>query len=170
MTDATWRKWRDERQINAVLIAYCRLLDVMDLESLSQLFTEDCFVDYGPDPRLQSSGADALAKSLQRMWRWTNTSHHLSNVYIEFDGRDAADVQSYVHAWHKRADGTTATILGQYVDRFVRRGDRWLIARRRMLMNGCDESFTVDINRLQRMQAPEEWVAPDIDGPRPPHG
>ncbi|MBT8078092.1 MAG: nuclear transport factor 2 family protein [Gammaproteobacteria bacterium] len=169
MTDAALRRLLDERAINAVLIDYCRLLDVMDLDSLSSLFTADCFVDYGPDPQLQSSGAAALAESLQRMWRWTKTSHHLSNVSITFDGDDCADVQSYVYAWHKRADGTVATILGQYIDRFLRCDDRWLIARRRMLMNGCNENFTVDINRLERNKAPDDWVAPDIDRSRRAH-
>ena len=103
------------------------------------------------------------------MWRWKHTSHHLSNIQINFDGSDSADVRSYVYAWHKRADGTIATILGQYVDRFLRSGERWLIARRRMLMNGCDENFTVNINRLDRAQAPDDWIAPDIDAPQQQH-
>jgi len=133
------------------------------LPSLAALFTSDCTVDYGPDERLQSNSAVALEKSLERMWRWSRTSHHLSNVQIEFDN-DGAVANSYVHAWHERADGSTATILGQYHDRFVRVDSNWRIAERRMVMNGCDAGFTVNINRCERKPPPDDWVAPDLDG------
>ena len=154
----------DRQEITDVLIEYCRALDRMDLPRLAALFTDDCMVDYGPDERLQSRGATALAKSLERMWRWSRTSHHLSNVQVEFEEEGEARVRSYVHAWHERADGSNATILGQYHDRFIRGADGWRIAERRMLMNGCDAGFTVDINRFERVPPPADWVAPDIDG------
>ena len=153
----------DRQEITDVLIEYCYALDRMDLPRLSVLFTDECMVDYGPDEQLQSYGAAALEKSLERMWRWARTSHHLSNVRIRFDDGDAY-VQSYVHAWHERADGSTATILGQYHDRFVRADSCWRIAERRMVMNGCDAGFTVNINRFERIPPPDGWVPPDLDG------
>ena len=146
-----------------MLIQYCYALDRMDLPLLSALFTSDCTVDYGPDERLQSNSAAALEKSLERMWRWSRTSHHLSNVQIKFEN-DGAVANSYVHAWHERSDGSTATILGQYQDRFVRVDSNWRIAERRMVMNGCDAGFTVNINRCKRNPPPVNWVAPDLDG------
>lgn len=166
MSDKASHRLQDEREITAVLTEYCYALDCMDLLRLSALFTDDCVVDYGPDERLQSRGAAALAKSLERMWRWSRTSHHLSNVLVEFDGDDAANVRSYVHAWHERPDGSNATILGQYHDRFLRSGGLWHIETRRMLMNGCDAGFTVNINRLERKSAPVGWIAPDLDQER----
>jgi hypothetical protein len=42
----------DTAAITAVLTDYCRYLDRMDLEALGALFTIDCRVIYGPDPRL----------------------------------------------------------------------------------------------------------------------
>lgn len=155
----------DRTSITDVLVEYCCALDRMDLERLSQLFTEDCAVEYGPDPRLQTRGRAALAKSLERLWRWSRTSHHLSNVQIRFDDKSSATVGSYVHAWHERADGSTATVLGQYHDRFVHVDGAWLIAERRMVMNGSDAGFTVDIHRFERIPQPAGWVAPDIDKP-----
>ena len=154
----------DRQRITDVLVEYCCALDRMDLPRLAALFTGDCVVDYGPQEELQSQGAAALEKSLQRMWRWSRTSHHLGNVRIDFAGDDEARVSSYVHAWHERADGSTATILGQYHDRFVRDATGWRIAERRMLMNGCDAGFTVNINRFVRLAPPDGWVAPNIDG------
>ena len=154
---------KDRQAITDVLVQYCRALDLMDLPAVAALFTDDCVVEYGAGEFLRSRGSAALRKSLERMWRWSRTSHHLSNVLIRFEGDDAAVSSSYVHAWHERPDGSTATILGQYHDRFVRRPEGWRISERRMLMNGCDAGFTVNINRLDRAPAPPGWTAPDID-------
>lgn len=154
----------NRQEITDVLIEYCCALDRMDLPRLSALFTDDCVVDYGPDEQLRSRGALALAKSLERMWRWSRTSHHLANVQMEFSGDDEALVRSYVYAWHERSDGSTATIFGRYHDRFIREDGSWRIGERRMLMNGCDAGFTVNIHRLERISPPDGWVAPNIDG------
>ena len=161
--DASQQRINDRQEIADLLVRYCVALDHMALDELAALFTPECRVAYGPDERLQSNGRTALAKSLERMWRWSRTSHHLSNVLIEFDGADTATAISYVLAWHERADGSTATVLGQYRDRIVRLDGRWLIDERRMLMNGNDAGFTLDLFRAERAPAPAGWVAPDID-------
>ncbi len=154
-----------EHEIERTLTAYCIALDRMDLVSLAALFTDDCVVDYGDNARLKSNGSDALRQSLERMWRWTRTSHHLSNVMIDFESNVAAQSTSYVYAWHERADGSTATIMGQYLDRLVCQSSHWLIAERHMVMNGCDAGFTVPIHKVDRAAPPPGWTAPDIDGP-----
>lgn len=153
----------DRQAITDVLVEYCYALDTMELERLLPLFATDCVVDYGPDERLRSSGADALVKSLERLWRWTRTSHHVSNIGIRFTGSGNAEVVSYVYAWHERVDGSTAIICGQYADTFVRNAAGWQIAARRMLMNACSDTFTVEINKLERRQPPPGWCAPDLD-------
>ena len=163
MNERVQQEMSDRQAITEVLVEYCCALDRMDLPRLGSLFTRDCFVEYGPEPALRSRGAAELEKSLERMWRWRRTSHHLSNVLIEFDERDEARVSSYVHAWHERPDGTTATILGQYRDRLVCIDKHWRIAERRMEMNGSDSGFKVNIYPFERITAPPGWVAPDID-------
>ncbi len=155
----------DRQAIHDLLVDYCSALDRMDLEALAALFSDDCDVEYGPDEALRASGRGALAKSLERMWRWRRTSHHLSNLRIEFDDADTARATSYVLAWHERPDGSTATVFGQYRDRLRRSVEGWQITSRRMLMNGCDAGFTVNLHRLDRRPPPAGWVAPDIDGP-----
>ena len=158
-----FQQLRDRQAITDVLIEYCRTLDQMDLPALASLFTRDCVVQYGNDERLNSRGSEMLERSLQRMWRWTRTSHHLSNVQIAFDDHASARANSYVHAWHERPDGSIATILGQYQDRLVRLGPHWRITQRTMVMNGCDAGFRVDIYPLERIGPPAGWVAPDLD-------
>ena len=103
-----------------------------------------------------------MRQSLERMWRWSRTSHHLSNVLIDV-AADAASALSYVLAWHERPDGTTATVFGKYHDQLVRVDGLWLIDVRRMVMNGADAGFKVPLHAAGRRPAPPGWVAPDID-------
>jgi ketosteroid isomerase-like protein len=135
----------------------------MELEAIAKVFANDCVVEFGPDKRLNSYGSQAVAKSLERMWRWARTSHHLSNVQICFDGEDRASSVSYVLAWHERPDKTTATIYGQYHDQLRREHDGWRITKRVMYMNGSDAGFTVNIHPFKRKAAPKHWMPPDID-------
>jgi 3-phenylpropionate/cinnamic acid dioxygenase small subunit len=158
---------KDRQDIADLLVDYCIYLDTMDLDALATLFTEDCDVVYGSGAALASQGRAALTRSLERMWRWARTSHHLSNVRIVFDGPDAANAISYVLAWHERPDRSTATVYGQYHDRLVRTAQGWRIARRRMLMNGSDAGFTVPIKPLRRRPSPPGWTAPEIDASPP---
>lgn len=150
MTEAL-RQLLDRQEITDLLHEYCRTLDLMDLQALAAVFTEDCLVDYGPEERLQSHGAAGVARDLRRMWRWSRTSHHLSNVQITFEDEDHANGISYLIAWHERPDGSTGTLWGQYHDQFVRTAAGWRIARRRLLMNGNDRGFDVNINRFDRL-------------------
>lgn len=161
MSDDPLRKLCDREEITWVLNEYCNALDQMDLPRLAALFTDDCLVEYGPKEWLRSHGSAGLEQSLARMWRWARTSHHLSNVQIEFQGDDEAQARSYVHAWHERPDGSTATIFGQYDDRFLRQDAGWRIAERRMFMNGSDGGFAVNIARFERIPPPQGWRPPD---------
>ena len=160
MTDGRLQRFADTEQITWVLNEYCHALDQMDLPRLCALFTEDCLVEYGPEQWLRSRGAADLEQSLARMWRWARTSHHLSNVQVRFESAHEAVARSYVQAWHERPDGSTATIFGQYNDRLVRRDDGWRIAERRMLMNGNDSGFAVNITRFERKPPPHGWQPP----------
>ena len=65
-----------------------------------------------------------------------------------------------MQAWHERPDGATATVFGQYHDRFARLEAGWRIAERRMVMNGSDRGFAVSLNRFERLPAPEGWQPP----------
>jgi hypothetical protein len=155
----------DQREIENLLIDYCRYLDRMELGKLAALFSEDCRVIYGPDPKLTARGRPGLEASLSRMWRWRRTAHHLTNIRIRFDGDARADSESYVHAWHEGVDGNTAIIYGRYLDRLHRLDEVWKITERRMDMNGCDNGFKVPVPPAPRCMPPSGWSPPQgLDG------
>ena len=143
----------DRIAITRLLHRYCAMLDAMELELVPELFTDDCIVIYGPDERMQSHGAAQLATSLRRLWRFARTSHHLSNVELDFDGPDAAHARSYVLAWHQQPDGDSRTLYAQYHDRFVRTPDGWRIAERRQLTNGSDVPWDLALAEAPRREA-----------------
>lgn len=151
----------DHLAIGDVLADYCRMLDRMDLVELASLFTTDCEVVFGPDPRLRALGREELARSMGRMWRWRRTAHHLSNLRVWFDGDRAARVESYVHAWHEAQDGATAEVFGIYRDRVVLTEEGWRIARREMAMNGAQGAFRVPVPPAERTEPPPGWQAPE---------
>ncbi|CAN0579996.1 unnamed protein product [Ectocarpus sp. 12 AP-2014] len=149
------------QRIETVLIDYCAHLDRMDLAALGALFTTDCRVIYGDSPALQSEGRAALEESLARMWRWQRTAHHLSNVRIRLQGDATAQAESCVLAWHEAPDGHTATLYGRYIDRLVQRQGNWLIAERRMEMNGSDSGFRLPLPPAPRASPPAGWQVPE---------
>src|ERR1700724_1888727 len=108
MDVAELRRLSDREEISFLLNEYCRALDPMDLDTIAELFSEACIVEYGPEDRLKSHGKVAIRKALERLWRWRRTSHHLSNIQISFCDGEEADARSYIIAWHERPDGTTA--------------------------------------------------------------
>lgn len=155
------RELIDRDQIGWLVNEYCRTLDVMDTQALGALFTEDCIAVYGPDPSFRSVGAGALAASIARMWRWKRTSHHLSNLQIEFDGPDAARAVSTVLAWHEGASGEEAVVYGEYRDVLVRTDVGWRFSERHMFLKGNNANYQGSLlTPFGRNPPPEGWSWP----------
>lgn len=151
----------DRLAIAEVLTDYCRMLDRMDLDELAALFTRECIVSFGPDPRLKARGREELKRSMARMWRWQRTAHHLANCRIWFDGDADARAESYVHAWHETPDGTSAEVFGIYRDTLTRTDEGWRIACREMVMNGSRGAFRVPVPQAARQAPPPGWTPPE---------
>lgn len=74
------------------------------------------------------------------MPRFVRTMHLLGNSLIEFDGSRVAHVETYLTADHQGSDehhwkNRTVKLWARYLDRFEQRDGRWLIARRRLLVD-----------------------------------
>lgn len=123
---------------------YCRNVDLVRADAVAALFTEDCVVDYGPGLGPPTHGAAQLAERLGvGLHRFAATSHHVSNIQVTFDGEDAADVITYLYAWHRYpGDAPDAHLWAQYHDRVVRTDAGWRIASRRLEVAG-QEAFDV---------------------------
>jgi hypothetical protein len=127
-------------------------MDLLDMDLIAGAFTEDGLLDIGPEPRLQTRGASAIHEAMKRMKRFIRSSHHLSNIQIEFQGADHARCVSYVLAWHETADGHCGTMMGQFHDEFIRIPIGWRISSRQLRMSGSDAGFQLNVHRAARNQ------------------
>lgn len=112
---------------------YCRALDTRDWETLADLMTPD--VEFGmadgesePDVTV---GRDATLSLLQSLVAGSRTVHQVHTPEIDLHGAEAR----VVWAVQDRAvfdNGVSVTGYGHYVERWLRRGDRWLLASLRL--------------------------------------
>lgn len=142
----------DREEITAILHQYCRGMDLLDMDMLSGAFTEDGFLDIGAEERLQTRGRSEIREAMTRMKRFSRSSHHLSNVQIQFEDADHASCVSYVIAWHETPDRHSGTMLGQFHDAFRRVPEGWRIANRQLRMSGNDAGFQLNVRKVERNQ------------------
>lgn len=124
------QKLIDHIEISDQLKRYCLYFDSNDVDGLRQLFTEDAQVDYGPEVPL-IVGLDAIINSISKGLTSTfvATSHHLSNIIIDFEDEDHACASSYVYAWHSYYSKPEIGYLwGQYSHTLRRVASTWKIA------------------------------------------
>ena len=124
MTDQTTRI-AEERAIERLLFDYAYFLDMNQPEKMIELFVEDCEVSYAPN--FGASGIAAYAGTLDGIGSFFRaTSHHVSNIVIDWVGDAEAQVRAVVLAIHRytreRPDGV---LYGQYHDVVVKQGGRW---------------------------------------------
>jgi hypothetical protein len=71
------------------------------------------------------------------------TSHHISNISVDFDGTDAATAVAYVYAWHRYRDGSPdGHLWAQYHTRLLRTPEGWRFSE--MVLKAAG---TVDFHR-----------------------
>ena len=109
-----------------------------DPTSMATLFVDDCEVSYAPN--FGAVGIEAYKKTLDGIGTFfKGTSHHNSNVVVDFVSETEADVRSIVLAVHRytkeRPDGI---LYGQYFDRVVKVDGQWKFKRRELLPQRCD--------------------------------
>ncbi|MEV1131889.1 nuclear transport factor 2 family protein [Agromyces sp. NPDC049794] len=140
---ATVQRLVDEGDIKRVLYEYGYHLDMANPEKMLPLFVSELEVVYGPEHGAVGAEAylDTLANDKTGIAAFfAGTSHHVSNVVIDFLDEDNAEVRSVLYAWHKynreRPDGI---VYGQYHDVFVRTEEGWKIQRRELKHAGTED-------------------------------
>jgi hypothetical protein len=141
------RQLVDKDAIRTVLYDYAYYLDMNLTDELAGLFTDDCFIAYGPG--FGADGIEEYRKTLEGVGTFfTATSHHVSNVKVEFTDDDTAEVRSAVYAWHRyqreRPDGH---VMGQYHDVLVRTAAGWRFKRRELKHAGTTDFHTKPENQ-----------------------
>ncbi|MEX0875804.1 MAG: nuclear transport factor 2 family protein [Actinomycetota bacterium] len=113
----------DRARIHDAVATAGMAIDRSDWELFSSCFAE------------APSDLDALISQRER---WHSTCHLLGNQQIEIAG-DEAHVETYTYITHKQSPDVKASEWSKgarrFVDHFVRRDGRWVIAERRLLDN-----------------------------------
>jgi len=130
------RQLVDRQEITAVMAAYARWADLNQPERQAATFAADGRVSYHPGEWI--AGREALTDKLRTaLAGYAQTSHHVSNIEIDFEGPDTAAAQSAVIAWHRRHDGSEWTLYGRYVDGWTRTEAGWRLAERELRAAGA---------------------------------
>ena len=115
----------EERAIERILFDYAYYLDMNMPEKMSPLFVDDCEVSYAPN--FGAVGIEAYKLTLDGIGTFfKGTSHHVSNIVIDWVSDTEATVRAAVLAIHRytkeRPDGI---LYGQYHDVVVKRDGQW---------------------------------------------
>lgn len=122
----------EERAIERMVFDYSYHLDMNHPEEMAALFVEDCEVSYAPN--FGASGKAAYNKTLEGIGSFfAATSHHNSNICIDFISPTEASVRSVILAIHRyRKDRPDGWVFGQYHDIVVKDGGTWKFRRREL--------------------------------------
>jgi hypothetical protein len=126
----------DSEAIRRLVFDYAFHLDMNHPAELAALFVEDCEVVYGPN--FGAVGKAAYAKTLEGIGTYfVCTSHHVSNLVVDFSSPDQAQVRSVLYAWHRYTrERPDSHVYGQYHDIVVREGGVWKFKRRELRVAG----------------------------------
>ena len=122
----------EQQAIERMMFEYSYALDTNNPEQLAALFVDDCEVSYAPN--FGATGMEAYKKTLEGIGTFfKGTSHHNSNIVVDFVSPEEAKVRSIVLAIHRyqkeRPDGI---LYGQYFDTVVKRDGQWKFKRREL--------------------------------------
>jgi len=94
-----------------------------------QIYTQDVQVrtlNTG-GPAMTANGPDAWADAVyQALKDFVGTQHLIGTQLVELSD-DLGEMESYVNAWHKKADGSVYYFLGTYISKVRRVNANWKI-------------------------------------------
>jgi SnoaL-like domain len=124
-TDMTLARLLDERAIERIVFDYAYFLDMNMPEEMAALFVDDCEVSYAPN--FGATGMEAYKKTLDGIGTFFKaTTHHVSNVCVDFTSDTEATVRAVVMAIHRYTkDRPDGTLYGQYHDVVVKQDGQW---------------------------------------------
>jgi 3-phenylpropionate/cinnamic acid dioxygenase small subunit len=132
----------DRFALQDVMASYARGVDERDFERYRTCFADSVEVlGFTPEPIV---GADAwVAFAKKALEQYTATQHLLGLQLATIDG-DRAHARTDVQAQHflKEPKGETFTLWATYETDLVRNGERWQIAKHRLVRRGAQRAKT----------------------------
>jgi len=130
MNDVAMLKLIEERAIERIIFDYAYYLDMNMPEKMAELFVDDCVVSYAPN--FGAEGIENYKKTLDGIGTFFRaTSHHVSNIIIDFVNDSEATVRAAVLAIHRYTKEKPDGILyGQYHDIVVKTDGKWKFKQR----------------------------------------
>jgi 3-phenylpropionate/cinnamic acid dioxygenase small subunit len=124
----------DRLAIHELLARYCRVIDFGLWDEFPSLFTSDCVIDFG-----ELMGVHEGPEGVRRLAGMIGGTglmmrHLVANVIVERAEADRADVWCYVLALTGSDPTSLMITTGRYEDEVVKRDGRWLIRRRRAVI------------------------------------
>ncbi|MEX0863995.1 MAG: nuclear transport factor 2 family protein [Acidimicrobiia bacterium] len=143
----------DRHAIGELFHAYARHFDRNEPEAIVALFTEDATVDYGPEVATAHGIEEVFAGISEGLAIiFAATSHHVSNISIEFVDPDHATAVAYVYAWHRYRNGAPDSHLwGQYHTRVSRHADEWRFAELVLKAAGTSNFHRAEMHSIGRL-------------------
>lgn len=134
--------------ITNTILNYAEYVDGGEIELWAELFCRDAVFDEGK----AVTGRPAIEALLPKLLRlFTATSHNISNIRIQRTASDCANATSYVHAWHRKLDGTDFEFWGRYIDAFVFEDDEWRFSSRKVEQFGA-RGLEIEIDQVPRRE------------------
>ncbi|MFE5037501.1 nuclear transport factor 2 family protein [Streptomyces sp. NPDC056683] len=133
----------DRLAIRELVDAYAHCADRRDAKGQMSLFTEDTrflvFMDAtAAEPTQELHGRDSLAPVFDNLNTYRTTTHFNGQSTVSLDG-DRATGESYCLAHHVSVgdDGQRTLMIAsiRYLDEFVKQGEEWLFAERRLMVD-----------------------------------
>ena len=123
----------DIELIRRLKYSYVRMLDTGDIDGVAALFTEDAEIDYrGGSYRFTLQGRDRIVEAMRGAFHPQLVGSHTVHMpIIDVHDDDTADGRWTLidYALNLAEDNKTTVGAAHYVDRYVSRDGRWLIAR-----------------------------------------
>jgi hypothetical protein len=141
----------EARKIERMFFDYAYHLDQNNPNELARLFVDDCEVSYAPN--FGAKGKAEYEQTLSGIGPYFKaTTHHVSNIAVDFVSDTEAKVRSIVLALHRyRKERPDGWLFGQYHDVVVKVGGQWKFKRRELRTDLTIDYHVKAANPIGRM-------------------
>jgi hypothetical protein len=163
------RRLSDRLAIIDLYNTYARGIDRSDVDLLKTVYHPDAIDEHGMFSGLGTDFADFVVPYIKQNYRMMQ--HHHSTLSVEVDG-DAASAECYYLCVQQKPTGELEFSAGRTADRLERRGGRWGLTYRQVIMDWtwvieAPEPTSIDGKFVKGQYYPDDIsyrVAPTLRG------